>query len=527
ETFRVENNRLTSIPSILAGSWRLLHVRLDGNLLDVQYDPDVIDTIAAIQATLTDHSSTFPFTYSTQKCLDCEELDCICAYPTPVSYSRNDYQKLVAFANQDDNLEKLGWDLSDPGSWAGITWNDATPTSPKRVTVINFDNKAVTGELDVSGFTSLTSLYAGGNQLTAIDVSGNTALQTLSVEGNQLTSLDVSSNTALRQLYAHDNQLTSLDVSSNTLLPLLEVHNNQLTALNVSKNTALTRLEVNNNQLTAINVSNNKALSILRLSNNRLKALDISNNTALLALSVNGNQLTTLDIPPNNTLNSLIATDNQLRTLDVSSSTALVSLYVQNNQLTTLIVSYNPQFWQIDASNNRLTDISSLADLPLSAVDVRYNLLELYSPMGQFSINKIRQTVAAKKQAFIDTYGPQDGIDNNYYFHYTPQKCFECEEYPCVCIQPDQPPSQPTRMGRNPQNSTNSPTTAAAYEKGDVNGDGQITALDALLVLKHVSGKEILTGAALEAADINNDGKVDANDALTILKFVVGMFDEV
>ena len=60
------------------------------------------------------------------------------------------------------------------------------------------------------------------------------------------------------------------------------------------------------------------------------------------------------------------------------------------------------------------------------------------------------------------------------------------------------------------------------YLLGDVNGDGEIKANDALEVLKAVVGKTVLDGTQTLAADVNKDGDVKANDALEILKKVVG-----
>ena len=57
---------------------------------------------------------------------------------------------------------------------------------------------------------------------------------------------------------------------------------------------------------------------------------------------------------------------------------------------------------------------------------------------------------------------------------------------------------------------------------GDVNGDGKITATDALNVLKIVVGKLNASEAESKCADVNGDGKVTATDALEILKYVVG-----
>ena len=61
---------------------------------------------------------------------------------------------------------------------------------------------------------------------------------------------------------------------------------------------------------------------------------------------------------------------------------------------------------------------------------------------------------------------------------------------------------------------------------GDVDGNGEIAAVDALEVLKSVVGKITLTDQQLLAADTDKNGKADAADALNILKRVVGKIDK-
>ncbi len=63
---------------------------------------------------------------------------------------------------------------------------------------------------------------------------------------------------------------------------------------------------------------------------------------------------------------------------------------------------------------------------------------------------------------------------------------------------------------------------APEYKLGDIDGDGKISAADALEVLKSVVGKITLTDTQKLAGDVDKDGDVDATDALEILKEVVG-----
>lgn len=59
---------------------------------------------------------------------------------------------------------------------------------------------------------------------------------------------------------------------------------------------------------------------------------------------------------------------------------------------------------------------------------------------------------------------------------------------------------------------------------GDVDGDGNCTALDAVYILKAVIGEISLDSYEQKAAaDINGDGWVRADDAVAILKYIIGM----
>ena len=53
---------------------------------------------------------------------------------------------------------------------------------------------------------------------------------------------------------------------------------------------------------------------------------------------------------------------------------------------------------------------------------------------------------------------------------------------------------------------------------GDINADGSVDSVDALLALRYSMQMQDLTAEELERADINGDGVVDATDALLILR---------
>ena len=59
-----------------------------------------------------------------------------------------------------------------------------------------------------------------------------------------------------------------------------------------------------------------------------------------------------------------------------------------------------------------------------------------------------------------------------------------------------------------------------AYTLGDINSDGTINTLDAILVLQHISHKNTLTDAQKLAADTSKDGAINTVDAIKILQYV-------
>lgn len=61
------------------------------------------------------------------------------------------------------------------------------------------------------------------------------------------------------------------------------------------------------------------------------------------------------------------------------------------------------------------------------------------------------------------------------------------------------------------------------YFKGDVNGDGEVTSLDARKALRYSVGLETYDSKSFKAADINGDGEITSLDARKILRCSVGL----
>lgn len=61
------------------------------------------------------------------------------------------------------------------------------------------------------------------------------------------------------------------------------------------------------------------------------------------------------------------------------------------------------------------------------------------------------------------------------------------------------------------------------FVKGDLNGDGKVTAADARIALQIAAGLKKPTAEQLKAGDIDGDGKITAKDARLILRMAAGL----
>ena len=226
-------------------------------------------------------------------------------------------------------------DKDTPGNWKGITWSSDIP---KRILRLYFYDEELSGTLDVSDLTELTSLLCYGNHLTALKGLGNlTELNSLHCSNNQLASLDGLENlTKLTTLFCEENQLTG--------------------PLKVGGLTSLTGLVCRKNQLTELaGLENLEKLESLQCGDNKLKTLDVSKLTNLTKLACGKNELTALTgLEKLEKLERLHCYDNQLTgTLDVSKLTKLEMLSCENNQFSHLVgLEQRTKLTWLDFSNN-------------------------------------------------------------------------------------------------------------------------------------------------------------------------------
>jgi uncharacterized repeat protein (TIGR02543 family) len=299
---------------------------------------------------------------------------------TPAGFNDNDFQKLLTFAQQGENATKLGWDLTKPGTWAGVTWNDA---AEKRVTAIDCHGSSapanyLTGSLFIPGCTALEQLNCSFNNLGSLDVAGCTSLTYLSCHYNlKLGSLNISDCTALEYLNCSESNLSSLDISSCGALEELNCSYSSLETLDGSGLTALTELSCYSNYLTSLNVTNCSALGYLGCSGNKLSSLNVSSCTLLAELDCSNNTLTSLNVSGYSALVYLWCGNNEIESLDVSGCTALEELECYENALTSLNVSGCSALTYLDCEDN--TNLELIWGLNLLEDNIINDIIEFYS----------------------------------------------------------------------------------------------------------------------------------------------------
>ena len=331
---------------------------------------------------------------------------------------------------------------------------DYDPTDPE--TWRKYDGNYCRGTIEwttVAGEYRLCEIFFGGRSTDAYPLE-------------LVGFLDVSECTALAKVrYGSfgDIQLTGLDVSGCTALE--ELHCVRLSYANY----------YSYNGIVELNVSNCTALTGLDCFGNQLTELDVSTNAELVWLGCSGNQLTELDVSAKAELYELDCSGNQLTELDVSTNAALYALDCSGNQLT-----------ELDLSNNPRIDID---------------------------------TISAEGSGFI---GVGTERDENYDFKWY---CIKAVPVPgnsfCGWYAVDGTLlSTNVEINRNDFDGVNDFiakfTASTPGGIGDVDGDGEITTYDALLIMRYALGVE--TDGNELIMDFDGNGCVDALDALLVLR---------
>lgn len=124
----------------------LSELNCDGNFLEVE---DIESSLNQIGL------NTGIATYETQNITADEGM-----------FNQNECNELIAFLNTGSNAEVLGWDWNWPGTWNGIVWTKAD--DQYRVSKIDFSDRDVCGEIDLSSFDYLDTFDFSGSQIESV-----------------------------------------------------------------------------------------------------------------------------------------------------------------------------------------------------------------------------------------------------------------------------------------------------------------------------------------------------------------------
>lgn len=291
-----------------------------------------------------------------------------------ISYNNQDEMlSLSSFANQSDNLPILGWVIDDPSTWEGITWN-----ADGNVESIDLSFKNLSGELDLSGFSSLKSLDLSGNEITDVTLSNCSSLEEIDCSFNKLSSLDLSDCTNLNSIICCYNYLDTHEGSAlyNTLDDLMfdDVYVNYYPQ-SVPDNATFNTAELNALKTFANIDSNNSVLDWLdedgnidtnKLQNNVLFEYDGS-NYRIVAIDISELEITgSLDLTAFAQLKELYCSQTGITSVNVNNCTKLEIIDCSDSQLSMLTLpsnsgDKNTPLYKVMCENNHL-DINIFTD---------------------------------------------------------------------------------------------------------------------------------------------------------------------
>lgn len=228
------------------------------------------------------------------------------------------------------------------------------------ITGLNCAQNSLSGTLDLSANTALTSVQCNNNNLTSINLSNSLSLQLIRADYNSITSISLPDTAnVLTNVNINFNSFTSLDFLQNTPnLVELHCHLNSLSTIQLSGLNSLLNVICSNNSIDSLDVSGNPAMRELYCSNNNMTYLNVGTNSVFQEVDCPFNQLTSLDLTGIPALKFLNCSDNLLTSLDLSASSNLVQLNCWRNDITAIDITNKPELWYIGLGQNELTTLT-------------------------------------------------------------------------------------------------------------------------------------------------------------------------
>ena len=472
------------------------------------------------------------------------EHDLTALRSAPGAYIEHDYEAVLAFMETADEngvkngvkiAERLGkvYDPEDPRTWSGYCDEVGYAVGAvfaydnRGISLINFlladlfymDEDIETtpcGELDLSGCHMLYRVEGGFCNITMGDFTGcrslafctfyDQPLESLTLAGcptiyqleftdTDVTEIDVSDCRNLECLWFWDTAVEEIDVTNNPELYYIHCGNTLVSELDLTNNPELNQVMCYNTPLTSLDLSRCPKVYYVEAQNTLLEQVDLSGCSSLTLFGCSGSSLEELDLSDCSSLEMLGCSQNRLTELDVSHCPALTTLYCEYNLLTELDLSGNPLLQNLSCFMNQLTELD-LTNNPL----IPFDSITAEGP-GSVGTGYVGTAFAAV------AYG-----DEGYHFAEwrTEDGGFISDDHILYADETDA-----TRI-------------VAVFEQdefmpGDVNGDGEVTLEDALLVMRAALELTEFTPGQAEAAEMNGDGIINLADALLILRLPMGI----
>lgn len=281
------------------------------------------------------------------------------------SFNENEITKLETIYN--NNSDVLEWNLLDPSTWEGITWN-----ADGNVESIDLSFKNLSGELDLSGFSSLKSLDLSGNEITGVTLSNCSSLEEIDCSFNKLTSLDLSDCTNLNSIICCYNHLDTHEGGTlyNTLDDLMfdDVYVNYYPQ-SVPENATFNTTELNALK-TFANTDNNESILDWLDDDGNIDTEKLQNN---ILFEYDGSKYRVVAID--------ISDTNVEGTLNLTSFAQLKELYCENTKLVSLNLNGCTKLNTLHCDGSNLTTLtlpsnSSQKTSPLYDVSCEYNYID-------------------------------------------------------------------------------------------------------------------------------------------------------
>lgn len=234
--------------------------------------------------------------------------------------------------------------------------------------------------IDVSGCSSLETLYAGSNPITELHFQGANSLKKMILPFNSLENVDMSELTNLEEIDLSNGQLKSVVFGEHLKINQINLKNNPtLQSLNLTGMVGLKNLDVSFCGLKDVNIQNLPNLENLSIQNNQLTELDLTGVINLKIFNCSNNSLKSLRVNHLKQMNQLDCSYNKIKELDLMNmgwnlsyvncndnllqklmvnNTILNLLEVSNNLLEVLDVSWQKGLGYLNLKNNRLIHLN-------------------------------------------------------------------------------------------------------------------------------------------------------------------------